>query len=250
VEAPTPISMILAGLLLKMGGYGLLRLSYPILPHAGAAYVVAWVLGILGVINIIYGALCALAQDDFKKLVAYSSISHMGFALVGLAAGTAVGVQAMLTYMAIYVVMNVGTFAFILAMEKGGKHVTDLADLNQIARREPGKALALLILMFSLAGVPPTLGFFAKFTVLKAAVDAGMSWLALLGVIASVIGAFYYLRVVYYMYFGAEREGLTLRGGVVQWAILAGSALVMVLGVVNLLGMEGAAALAAEALVR
>ncbi|MBS0563155.1 MAG: NADH-quinone oxidoreductase subunit NuoN [Proteobacteria bacterium] len=208
------------------------------------------VVALLSVLSMFLGAVGGIGQREFKRLMAYSSISHMGFALVGLAAGTAVGVQAMLTYMAIYVVMNVGTFAFILAMEKDGKHVTDLADLNQIARREPGKALALLILMFSLAGVPPTLGFFAKFTVLKAAVDAGMNWLAVLGVIASVIGAFYYLRVVYYMYFGAEREGLTLRAGAVQWAILAGSALVMILGVVNLLGMEGAAALAAEALVR
>ena len=104
--------------------------------------------------------------------------------------------------------------------------------------------------MSSLAGVPPMLGFFAKFGVLKAAVDANMSWLALAGAVASVIGAFYYLRIVFYMYFGAERAGLQTRMGGLQWAMLMGSALVMVLGVVNLFGVEGAAALAAEALVR
>ena len=208
------------------------------------------VIALLAVLSMFLGAVAAIGQRDIKRLMAYSSIAHMGFALVGLAAGTQAGVQAMLTYMAVYVAMNLGTFAFILSMEKDGRHVADIDDLNLYAKREPAKALALLVLMFSLAGVPPMLGFFAKFGVLKAAVDANMSWLALLGAVASVIGAFYYLRIVFYMYFGADRPGLQTRMGPVQWAMLMGSALVMVLGVVNLFGVEGAAALAAEALVR
>lgn len=207
------------------------------------------VVALLSVLSMYLGAVAAIGQTDLKRLMAYSSIAHMGFALVGLAAGTAVGVQAMLTYMAIYVVMNLGTFAFILSMERDGQPATDIADLNQIAKRAPGKALALMVLMFSLAGVPPTLGFIAKFAVLKAAVDAGMSWLALAGVVASVIGAFYYLRIVYYMYFGSEREGLTLRTTGMQGLMLMGAAVVMVLGVTNLFGIEGAAAAAAQALV-
>jgi NADH-quinone oxidoreductase subunit N len=174
----------------------------------------------------------------------------MGFALVGLAAGTVMGVQAMLVYMAVYVAMNVGTFAFILSMEKDGAPVTDIGALNQYAKREPIKALALLVLMFSLAGVPPMLGFFAKFGVLRAAVDADMAWLAVAGAVASVIGAFYYLRIVFYMYFGTESDALDSRMVPVQWLLLVGSALVMVLGVVNLFGIEGAAAAAAEILVR
>ena len=126
----------------------------------------------------------------------------MGFALLGLAAGTEAGVQAMLIYMAIYVTMNIGTFAFILSMERDGRPVSDIAALNGLANIDPMRALALLVLMFSLAGVPPMVGFFGKFYVLQAAVDAGLTWLALAGVVASVIGAFYYLRIVYFLYFG------------------------------------------------
>jgi NADH-quinone oxidoreductase subunit N len=156
----------------------------------------------------------------------------------------------MLVYMAIYVVMNIGTFAFILAMEKDGRPVTDIGSLNQYAAREPTKALCMLVLLFSLAGVPPLLGFFGKFAVLQAAVAAGMTWLAVAGVIASVIGAFYYLRIVYYMYFGSEGEPLDPVRSPVLSGFLIASAVIMVAGVVNLFGIEGPAAAAAQALVR
>ena len=139
----------------------------------------------------------------------------------------------MLVYMAVYVAMNVGTFAFILSMEKDGQPVTDIDALNLYSRQQPMRALAMLILLFSLAGVPPMLGFFAKFGVLRAAVDAGMAW----------------LRIVYFMYFGTEREALDRRMPATQWLLLVASAVVMIAGVVNLFGVEGAAALAADALV-
>ena len=181
--------------------------------------------------------------------MAYSSIAHMGFALMGLAAGTAFGVQAMLIYMTIYVAMNLGTFAFILSMERDGQPVTDIAALNMYSNREPTKALAVLVLMFSLAGVPPLVGFFGKFYVLRAAYEGGLAWLAIAGVIASVIGAFYYLRIVYYMYFGQEEEALDRSGNPVLWGVLMASALVMVVGVVNLFGVEAVAAAAAATLV-
>jgi NADH-quinone oxidoreductase subunit N len=208
------------------------------------------IIALLAVLSMFLGAIAAIGQRDIKRLMAYSSIAHMGFALVGLAAGTQMGVQSMLIYMAVYVTMNLGTFAFILSMEKDGQPVTDIESLNLYSKREPLKAMALLVLMFSLAGVPPMLGFFAKFGVLKAAVDANMTWLALLGAVASVIGAFYYLRIVYYMYFGTERDALDSRMPAVQWVFLIGSAAVMILGVVNLFGIEGAAAAAADVLVR
>ena len=182
--------------------------------------------------------------------MAYSSIAHMGYALIGLAVGTAYGVQATLIYMAIYVTMNVGTFAFILSMERDGRPVTDLASLNQFSKKEPLKAMALLVLLFSLAGVPPMVGFFGKFYVLKAAVDADMVWLAVAGAVASVIGAFYYLRVVYYMYFGSGDEPADSRMAPVQWAMLMAAAAIMLLGVINLFGIEGSAATAAQALVQ
>ena len=208
------------------------------------------VLAVLSVISMFLGAVAAIGQKDIKRLMAYSSIAHMGFALMGLAAGTAQGVQATLIYMAIYVTMNVGTFAFIMAMERDGRPVTDLDALHQYARREPGKALAVLILMFSLAGVPPMLGFFGKFGVLQAAVDADMVWLALSGAVASVIGAYYYLRIVFFMYFGRENDGIDTRMSAPQWVMLMGVAAIMLVGVVNLFGIEPVAAMAAEALVK
>ena len=207
------------------------------------------VLALLSVLSMFLGAVAAIGQRDIKRLMAYSSIAHMGYALMGLAAGTQFGVQAMLIFMAIYVTMNVGTFAFILMMERDGRPVTDINALNLYARREPGKALAMLILLFSLAGVPPMLGFFGKFYVLRAAYDAGLIWLAVAGVVASVIGAFYYLRIVFYMYFGSEGEELETHGSPVLWGFLMASAAVMVLGIVNMFGVEGAAAAAAATLV-
>ncbi len=208
------------------------------------------VLAALSVASMFLGAVAAIGQRDIKRLMAYSSIAHMGYALIGLAVGTAYGVQATLVYMAIYVTMNVGTFAFILSMERDGRPVSDIAGLNQFAKKEPLKALAMLVLLFSLAGVPPMVGFFGKFYVLKAAVDAGWVWLAVAGAVASVIGAFYYLRIVYFMYFGAEQEPVDSRMAPVQWAMLVGVAALMILGIANLFGIEAPAALAAEALVR
>ena len=207
------------------------------------------VLAALAVISMFLGAIAAIGQKDIKRLMAYSSIAHMGYALVGLAAATPQGVQATLLYMAIYVTMNLGTFAFILSMEKDGRPVTEISALNQFAKSEPLKALAMLVLMFSLAGVPPMLGFFGKFYVLKAAVDAGMVWLAIAGAVASVIGAFYYLRIVYFMYFGAEQEPAQSRMSPVQWVMLVAVAAVMILGIVNMFGLEPVALNAAEALI-
>ncbi|MDM7457863.1 MAG: NADH-quinone oxidoreductase subunit NuoN [Paracoccus sp. (in: a-proteobacteria)] len=207
------------------------------------------IVALLAVLSMFLGAIAGIAQRNIKRLMAYSSIAHMGFALVGLAAGTAVGVQAMLLYMAIYTVMNVGTFAFILSMERDGRPVTDLDSLNRFATAEPLKALAVLLLMFSLAGVPPLVGFWAKYGVLTAAVDGGLTWLAIAGVIASVIGAYYYLRIVYYMYFGAEVDGISSRMDGVQYLALIIPAFALLLGSVTLMGLDDAAGRAAQSLV-
>ncbi len=207
------------------------------------------VLALLSLLSMFLGAVAGIGQTDIKRLMAYSSISHMGFALMGLAAGTAFGVQAMLIYMAIYVTMNIGTFGFILSMERDGQPVTDIKSLNQYSKREPGRALAMLILLFSLAGVPPLVGFFGKLYVLRAAYEGGLAWLAVAGVIASVIGAFYYLRIVYYMYFGEEGEALDKGRASIAWVFLMVSAAIMLVGVVNLFGVETMAQAAAAALV-
>lgn len=207
------------------------------------------IVAFLSVCSMYLGSIAAIAQRDIKRLMAYSSVAHMGYALMGLAAGTSFGVQAMLVYMAIYVTMSVGAFAFILSMERDGRPVTDIDSLRLYSKREPLKALALLVLFFSLAGVPPFIGFFGKFYVIMAAVEGGMTWLAIAGVIASVIGAYYYLRIVYYMYFGEEGAGVDTPMGPVQWVLLMGSAAVMLLGVINLFGIEPFAQAAATALV-
>jgi len=207
------------------------------------------VVAALAVLSMFLGSVSAIGQRNIKRLLAYSSIAHMGFALMGLAAGTALGVQAMLTYMAIYITMNLGAFAFVLAMEKDGAPVTDIRSLNLYARAEPLKGFAVLVLMFSLAGVPPFLGFFAKLDVLRAAVNADLFWLAVLGVIASVIGAFYYLRICYFMYFGEEGETLDGDMPPVLWSVLMASTAVLVFGAISLFGLGPVAAAAAEALV-
>jgi NADH-quinone oxidoreductase subunit N len=207
------------------------------------------IIAFLSVLSMFLGSIAAIGQRDIKRLMAYSSIAHMGYALMGLAAGTALGVQAMLIYMAIYVTMNIGTFAFILGMQRDGRPVTDIQSLRMYAKDQPTRALAMLVLMFSLAGVPPMVGFFGKLYVLRAAYDAGLAWLAVAGVVASVIGAFYYLRIVYFMYFGEETEKLDVPSQPILGAFLMASALIMVVGVVNLFGIEPIAATAAAALV-
>jgi len=207
------------------------------------------IVAFLSVVSMFLGAIAAIGQTNIKRLMAYSSIAHMGFALMGLAAGTAFGVQAMLIYMAIYVTMNIGTFAFILSMERDGRPVTDIQSLRMYSKRQPLRALAMLVVMFSLAVVPPMVGFFGKFYVLRAAYDGGLAWLAVAGVVASVIGAFYYLRIVFFMYFGEEGETLDGKMNPVLWAFLMGSAAVMLVGVVNLFGIEPIAAAAAATLV-
>lgn len=208
------------------------------------------ILALLSVASMFLGAVAAIGQTNIKRLMAYSSIAHMGYALMGLASGTALGVQSMLIYMAIYVTMNIGTFAFIMSMERDGRPVTDIKSLSMLGERDSLRALAMLVLLFSLAGVPPMLGFFGKWGVIVAAVDGGLTWLAVAGVIASVIGAYYYLRVVYLMYFGEAKEPLDVVKAPVLNVFLVASALIMVVGIYNFFEVDTAAAAAAAALVQ
>ena len=155
----------------------------------------------LSVASMILGAVAAIAQTNIKRLMAYSSIGHMGYALIGLAAGGRAGVESVLIYMTIYLAMNVGTWVCILSMRRDDSLQENISDLAGLARSQPGVAAAMAIFMFSLAGVPPLAGFFGKFYVFLAAVDAGLYTLAIIGVVTSVVGAYYYLRIVKIMYF-------------------------------------------------
>jgi NADH-quinone oxidoreductase subunit N len=155
----------------------------------------------ISVASMILGAVAAIAQRNIKRLMAYSSIGHVGYALIGLAAGTAAGIRGVLVYLAIYLVMTVGTWAVILCMRRQGRALEEIADLSGLSRTHPSLALALAIFMFSLTGLPPTAGFFAKLYIFLAAIDAKLTGLAVIGVVTSVVGAFYYFRIVKVMYF-------------------------------------------------
>ena len=246
--APTPVTAFFA----TAPKVAAMALFARVMHDAFGNAVAEWsqIIALLSVLSMFLGAIAAIAQTNIKRLMAYSSIAHMGYALIGLAAGTQLGVKAMLVYMAIYVTMNIGTFAFILSMEKDGQPVTDISALNMYSKRAPGKALAMLVLLFSLAGVPPMLGFFAKFGVWQAGVDAGLIWLVTASAVASAIGAYYYLRIVFLMYFGEEGDDRLDKS---QSGLLTGflivSAVIMVVGIANTFGVEGAAITAAATLV-
>ncbi len=183
----------------------------------------------ISVASMILGAFAAIGQTNIKRLMAYSSIGHVGYALIGLAAGTDEGVRGVLIYMAIYLVMNAGTFACILSMRQKDGMVEGIDDLAGLARTNPLMALALAVFMFSLAGVPPLAGFFGKFYVFMGAVNAGMYLLAVIGVVTSVVGAFYYLRIVKLMYFDEPAEPFETPAGAELKFVMAGSGLLTAL---------------------
>ena len=168
---------------------------------------------LLAVASMILGAFGAIGQRNIKRLMAYSSIGHVGYALVGLAAGTQAGVNGVVIYMAIYLAMGAGTWGCILAMRRQERMVETIDELAGLSRNNPSMALALGVFMFSMAGIPPLAGFFGKFYVFLAAVDAGLYTLAVIGVLTSVIGAFYYLRVVKIMYFDDPAESFDKPAG-------------------------------------
>ncbi|MEH6720854.1 MAG: NADH-quinone oxidoreductase subunit NuoN [Aurantimonas endophytica] len=202
--APTPITAFMAGapkvaamaILTRFTVQGFQPLS------------VDWqqVLVFISIASMAFGAFAAIGQRNIKRLMAYSSISHMGYALVGLSAATAEGVRGVLLYMAIYLAMTLGSFAVILAMRRRDGMVEDIDDLAGLSKTNPAMALFLTILMLSLAGLPPLAGFFAKYFVFMAAVEAGLYALAVIGVLASVVGLYYYLRIVKVMWFDDASE--------------------------------------------
>ncbi len=173
-----------------------------------ADWVGAWqqVVVLLALASMVLGALAGLVQTNIKRLLAYSSIANAGFALVGVAAGTGEGVQAALVYMAIYLVTTLGAFGCVLAMRRQGVYVERIDELAGLSTRRPLLAAGLAIFMFSLAGIPPLAGFFGKYFVFLAAVRAGLTWLAIVGVLASVVAAYYYLRIVKLAYFDPPAE--------------------------------------------
>ena len=209
--APTPVTAFLAA----APKVAAMALTVRVVIDAFAPLTVDWqqIVVFIAIASMVLGSFAAIGQRNIKRLMAYSSIGHMGYALVGLSAGTAAGVRGVLIYMLVYLVMTLGTFACILAMENRDGPTEDIDDLAGISRTSPFMAVMMTLLMFSLAGIPPLAGFVAKYAVFVAAVEAELYGLAVIGVLASVVGAFYYLRIVKIMWFDEPAESFLPMAG-------------------------------------
>ena len=220
--APTPVTAFFAAAPKVAAMALLIRVMVTPFGHSVADW--QQILVFVSIASMALGAFAAIGQSNIKRLLAYSSIGHMGFALVGLAAGTQEGVQGVVVYMMIYMLMTLGVFACVIAMRRKGNQVEEISDLAGLSRHNKPLAFVLAMLMFSLAGVPPLAGFFGKYFVFLAAVHAGLYALAIIGVIASVVGAYYYLRVVKIIYFDEPAEAFdTVDGEVKLVAYTAGA---------------------------
>jgi NADH-quinone oxidoreductase subunit N len=245
--APTPITAFFAAAPKVAAMVLLLRVLHDAFP--GMLDQWRQIIVFLAVASMLLGAFAAIGQTSIKRLLAFSSIGHVGFALVGLAAGSEEGVSAVLIYLAIYVVMTLGSFACVLAMRQKDEMVETIQSLAGLSQTNLTMAVVFGALLFSLAGIPPMAGFFAKFYVLDAAVKAGLTPLAIIGVLASVVGAFYYLRVVKIMFFDEPADRFTEAEPAVRW-VMALSAFLVVFYVVYPSALIDAAAIAARALVQ
>jgi NADH-quinone oxidoreductase subunit N len=245
--APTPVTAFFASAP-KVAAIGLtMRVAIEALGPAG----IAWqqIVIFVALASILLGAVAAIGQTNIKRLLAYSSINNVGFAIIGLACGTRTGVAATLSYLAIYVVMTIGSFVCVLQMRDAeGRPVESIASLSGLSQTRGGLAAAIAIFMFSLAGIPPLFGFWAKFLVFDAAVAAGLTGLAVAGIVASVIGAFYYLKIVKTMYFDPPAAPYAPARSLVDDGLIAVCAAVIVLGYLLNPLLDGASAAAAASL--
>ncbi|MBN9566604.1 MAG: NADH-quinone oxidoreductase subunit NuoN [Alphaproteobacteria bacterium] len=244
--APTPITALFSTAP-KVAAMGMV-LRGILGPFPDAIHEWQQIIIIVSVLSMALGAVAAIGQPNIKRMMAYSSIGHMGYALLGLAAGTGTGVRSVLIYLLIYVVTNAGVFGCILAMQRDGKATESISDLAGLARTRPGLAFVFASLMFSLAGIPPLAGFFAKFYVFLAVIEAQLYVLAVIGVVTSVIGAYYYLRIVKIMYFDDPAPAFDKVSGPGLGSVLAASGAFTFLFIVGAAPLLGAATIAAHSL--
>jgi len=246
--APTPVTAFFA-VAPKIAAMALLMRAM-IAPFGDIGPEWQQIISFIAIASMGLGAFAAIGQTNIKRLMAYSSIGHVGFALVGLAAGNAEGYRGIVIYLSIYLAMTAGTFACILLMRRRGQAVEEIEQLAGLSRNHPLIAAALAVFMFSLAGVPPLAGFFGKFYVFLAAVNAKLYVLAVIGMLASVVGAYYYLRIVKIMYFDAPAEPFERQIGSGMTAILGVSALFTLLFFIWPAPLLAGADAAAQALLR
>ncbi len=164
------------------------------------------ILVFLSIASMLFGAIAAIGQKNLKRLIAYSSISHIGYALAGLATGSNDGIQSSVIYMTIYIIMNLGFFSCLLMMKRNNIYYEQIDDLSGLSKNHPLLSISLLIILFSLAGIPPLAGFFAKFYIFKSVIEQSMYFLAIVGLLSTVVAAFYYLRIIKIMYFDEEKD--------------------------------------------
>lgn len=243
--APTPVTAFFASAPKVAAMAVFLRVALTAFPGIMSQW--QQIIVFVAIASMALGSFAAIGQKNIKRLMAYSSIGHMGFALVGLASGSVEGTQGVLIYIAIYVAMTLGTFALILSMKRNGQAVETISDFAGLARTNPLMAFFMAMLLFSLAGVPPLAGFFAKFYVFLAAIKAGLMTLSVLGVLASVVGAFYYLSIVKVMYFDEPAGAVEPMRGEVK-AVLAVAGLFVMLFFAYPAPLVAAAAHAAKSL--
>ncbi len=160
----------------------------------------------LSIASMLFGAIAAIGQTNIKRLIAYSSIGHIGYTLAGLATGSNEGIQSSIIYISIYVVMNLALFSCLLMLKRNNQYFEDIEDLSGLSKNHPLLSLSLLVILFSLAGIPPLAGFFAKFYIFKAVIEQSMYFLAIVGLLSTVVAAFYYLRIIKIIYFDKEKE--------------------------------------------
>ncbi|ADM10404.1 NADH dehydrogenase subunit N [Parvularcula bermudensis HTCC2503] len=231
--APTPVTAFFAAAPKVAGMIVFIR----VMIEGFGTIVADWqpVLWIIAVLSMGIGSISALMQTNIKRLMAYSSIGHIGYALIGLTAGTEAGVTGVVVYLGIYLLMTLGTFACILAMRRPEGMAENISDLSGLSQSQPGLALAFTALFLSLAGIPPFLGFFAKFAVFTAGVEAGLYLLTVIGVVASVISTFYYLSVIKTIWFSAGSDVFVSERGTAVSVTATGVALLMTIGLLFLL---------------
>jgi NADH-quinone oxidoreductase subunit N len=228
--APTAVTLLLSSAP-KLASFAL---AYRLLAEGLAGMLPGWqdMLVLVSVLSMAIGNVVAIAQTNLKRMLAYSTISHVGFILLGILAGTSEGYQAALYYTITYVIMSVGGFGMIILLSRRGFEADALEDFKGLNARSPWFAAVMLMLMFSMAGVPPFVGFWAKLAVIQAVLDVGYLWLAIVAVVLSVIGAYYYLRVVKLMYFDEPREIVALQGsGAFKLVLSLNGLAVLLLGV-------------------
>ena len=202
--APTSVTSFFS-VVPKIAGIAVF-IKFMYIPFYGILDEWKYILVFISIGSMILGAVAAIGQNNIKRLIAYSSIGHIGYAIAGIAAGTENGFRNTIVYITIYAVMNIGAFAFILSMRRGQKYIEEIGELSGASKNHPLMCFALMIILFSLAGIPPLAGFFAKFYIFMSVIESGMFVLAIIGLVTTVVSAFYYIRIIKIMYFDDPKK--------------------------------------------